>query len=197
MSKEYFNQMAENWDVMIDHNENIIEEVVEDLPDFSQPSILDIGAGTGVMVPFLQDRYEDRALITELDFAEKMIEFSRKKHGLADNIEYIVGDIYDYPLPEKNYDLIICYSVFPHFSDKKGLLNRCQELLNDEGRLLIFHSQSRQVINNLHKEAGKEVRSDNLPPAAEVVVEAVDIGYDLLRARDDRRNYLLEFKRGE
>jgi demethylmenaquinone methyltransferase/2-methoxy-6-polyprenyl-1,4-benzoquinol methylase len=185
--------MAEKWDEITDHDDNIIKNVIETLPDLSQPSILDIGAGTGVMVPFLKERYGEKAKITEIDFAEEMIQVSRKKHKAYKNIEFVVGDIYDYPLPEAGYDLIVCFSVFPHFPDKELILERCKKLLKNKGVLLIFHSQSRSEINRMHKKAGKEVSSDRLPPAGQVVVQAVGLDYSLNKSIDNSQLYLLQF----
>ena len=197
MSKEFFNHKSEKWDDITDHDSNIIREVVGGFPDLSNPAILDVGAGTGVMVPFLKDKYGEKAKITELDFAEKMIKVNQRKHANLTNIEYVVGDIYDYPVPTNKYDLIVCYSVFPHFSDKKKVLKKFHKLLREAGSLIIFHSQSRQEINNMHKTAGKEVSTDRLPSAGEVVGRAVKLGYQLVKAKDDNRIYLLQFKKGE
>ena len=60
MSKEFFNQKAEVWDEMADHNSDKISQVVRELPDFDNPEILDVGSGTGVMVPFLKNGMSKR-----------------------------------------------------------------------------------------------------------------------------------------
>ena len=193
MSKEFFNQKAEVWDEMADHNSDKISQVVRELPDFDNPEILDVGSGTGVMVPFLKERYGQEASITVIDFAENMIQVSKRKHRDYKNITYIIDDIFNYNFKQK-YDLIICYSVFPHFKDKKEILTRLKSLLKSNGHLLIFHSQSRQAINNMHRKAGQEVKDDNLPAAERVVEIGVEMGFSPVRTVDSDQLYVVEFK---
>ncbi|AZR72247.1 hypothetical protein BBF96_01845 [Anoxybacter fermentans] len=192
MSREFFNQKAEKWDQIVNHDSIKIRKVLDGLPDIVNPEILDVGSGTGVLIPFLKERYGERVRITAIDFAEKMIEVSKKKHRDYSNIEFIVGDIYSYPLTERKYDLILCYSVFPHLKDKEGILRRFGLLLKHGGWLVIFHSESRENINNLHHKAGKEVKEDYLPPADQVVKMAEKFGYNAKRVVDDDRMYLVE-----
>lgn len=41
-------------------------------------SVLDIGSGTGVAIPYLEERIGPKGKITALDIAEKMLEISKK-----------------------------------------------------------------------------------------------------------------------
>ena len=195
MSKTYFNQAADSWDQQVNHDSEIIKSVINSLPDYDSPHILDIGSGTGVLVSFLKEKYGSDTHITELDFAEKMIEKAKKKHKNFNNINYIVGDIYDYPLDESSFDLIFCYSVFPHFSDKEKILKKAKSLLKSRGLLIIFHSQSRKYINNMHQEAGKEVKSDNLPPAKKVIAYGRKFNLLKEKAIDNSNYYLIILKK--
>ncbi len=191
MSKSFFNKAAENWDQRVDHDKNKIKKVIYMLPDFDSPKILDVGSGTGVLIPFLQDKYNSRAQITEIDFAASMINKAQEKYSHFQNINFITGDIYKFPLPENNYDLIICYSVFPHFEDQTEILDRFYSLLKNNGKLLIFHSQSRDNINKMHQETDSEVKTDHLPPAQIIEKEAQKAGLTSLKSIDNQEIYLV------
>lgn len=195
MSKEFFNKMAYNWDNRVNHKPEIIKPVIENLPSLInlQGTILDVGTGTGVMIPYLRERYPG-AEIVALDFAEKMVEIARNKYGHLEKLKFINGDIYQYPFDNNYFDLILCYSVFPHLMNKKQILKRFQDLLKDKGVLVIFHSQSRQAINSLHKGVDSEVDSDRLPPASEVVSMGEEIGYKKVRICDNDDAYLVILK---
>ncbi len=191
MSIEFFNTKAEEWDQIVNHDGNKIGKVIDELSELNSAKILDVGSGTGVLIPFLMKKFGNEAEITAIDFAEKMIEVSSKKHKHYDNLQFIVGDVYTYPFSEEKFDLIICYSVFPHFNDKDRILSRFAELLKNGGSLVIFHSQSRETINNLHKKAGEEVKEDRLPSALDVAENAKKKGYFINQIIDDDSMYLL------
>ncbi|MFP4016438.1 MAG: class I SAM-dependent methyltransferase [Halanaerobiales bacterium] len=195
MSRGFFNERAEEWDQIVNHDPVKIRKVINDISlKSNNPAILDVGSGTGVLIPFFMEKYNTQVYITAVDFAENMINVSRKKHQHYDNIEYIVNDIYTLELPEWKYDLIICYSVFPHFSNKRLTLKRFRNWLKKDGLVVIFHSQSRKQINNLHKSSGIEVERDNLLPANEVAHIAEDLGYEVIKLIDNKEMYLVEVK---
>ncbi|MCK4258589.1 MAG: class I SAM-dependent methyltransferase [Halanaerobiales bacterium] len=192
MSREFFNNKAEEWDKIVNHDCTKIKKVISELPDLDSPTILDVGSGTGIMIPFLHEKFGDVAQINAIDFAEKMIQVSQRKHEHYENVKFVVGDVYTYPFYDEKFDLIVCYSVFPHFYDKGKILARFRELLKKDGMLVIFHSQSREAINNLHKKAGEEVKEDRLPPADQVAELASNMGYIIKGIVDDNQMYLLK-----
>ena len=194
MSQNHFNKIAKNWDQKVNHNHKIIRKVINNLPDYSQPDILDVGSGTGILIPFLTEKYGQKAKITELDFAENMIKIAQKKFKKRENIEFIVSDIHSYPLQTNQHDLIICYSVFPHLNNKKNLLKKLKTLLKNRGHLVIFHSQSRKEINNMHKNAEeKRINEAFLPPAQKVVQMAKKENFKVNKTVDNQKLYLLDF----
>lgn len=190
MSREFFNYVAENWDERVDHDNGKIRFAINKLPDYERPDILDVGTGTGVMIPYLEEFYGGDCQITAVDFAKNMLEIAEQKHKHYQNIQFIRADIYKYQFKQR-FDLIIAYSVFPHLRDKLTILEQFYDLLKDSGRLLIFHSQSREKINQLHYNSEKDVARDNLPAAEWVVGLANKIGYRPLEVIDDDSMYML------
>ncbi|MFW6022582.1 MAG: class I SAM-dependent methyltransferase [Halanaerobiaceae bacterium] len=195
MSKTFFNEKAHEWDDIVNHDSEKIKNTIKDLASSKNPNILDVGSGTGILIPFLVEEFGQNSRITVIDFAENMIKVSREKHKNYDNIDYIVGDIYSINFPANMFDIIICYSVFPHFNDKKAILNRFKFWLKNNGKVLIFHSESRETINNLHKKTDKSVRKDHLPPAIKIANIAEEIGYKITEIIDNEDLYLINLKK--
>ncbi len=196
MSRVFFNNKADEWDKIVNHNSQKIEQVINNVKcSVDIPKILDVGSGTGVLIPYFIDKFTSKAKITAVDFAENMIAVSREKHKYYENIEYLVGDIYSLQLPTNTYDLIFCYSVFPHLTDKVSLLEKFKTLLKENGIVIIFHSQSREAINNLHKSAGTEVERDNLPSGVNVANMAKKLEYDVLQVIDNDELYVVEIRK--
>ncbi|WP_243142202.1 methyltransferase domain-containing protein, partial [Paraclostridium sordellii] len=79
-------------------------------------------------------------------------------------IEFEIKDVEEEEIYEK-YDKIILYSMFPHLENKtktvKTLINKN---LNKNGKLIIAHSNSREFLNNMHKEKDKSVSKARLIP---------------------------------
>lgn len=160
--KEFFNSMAEKWDTICHHDSDKINTILN-LSDIKKESrILDVGTGTGILIPFLHTRMGDSGEIFAIDVSEKMLEVARGKYNYA-NVKFIEGDILDINIDTCYFDFIICYSVFPHFTDKQLAINRMGKFLKKGGKIVICHSQSRDEINNLHKKASEAVCEDNLP----------------------------------
>lgn len=160
--REYFNARALDWDNTVVHDESKVEHIVNLLQVKATDHILDVGTGTGVLIPHLLKYINDHGHITAVDVSEKMLEVAESKYS-GINITYLHGDVLEMPIDEK-FDLIICYSMFPHFKENKlKAICTLSQLLKDDGKLCIAHSQSRVAINNLHLKAGDVVKDDRLP----------------------------------
>ena len=162
--REFFNSMAENWDNICLHDERKINDILDLIGIKNSSKVIDVGTGTGVMLPYLSSRIGDTGLIIAVDTAEKMIDVARSKYTDS-KIEFIVGDIFQLELELEQYDLIMCYSVFPHFEYKVTAAERLGRFLKPGGKIAVCHSQSRDEINSHHKNASIEVSADYLPEA--------------------------------
>jgi demethylmenaquinone methyltransferase/2-methoxy-6-polyprenyl-1,4-benzoquinol methylase len=126
-------------------------------------TVLDVGTGTGVLLPVLAS-YTSGTNITAIDSAEKMIDVARQKfEGLG--CSFIQGDVTDYPFASESYDVIVCYSVFPHIDDKPRMIKNLLGALKRGGLLAILHSCSKERINGVHVHAHRDVMLDGLPSA--------------------------------
>ena len=64
---------------------------------------------------------------------------------------------------DTKFDKIVLYSMFPHLNNKVETVKKLVENnLNENGKLLIAHSDSRAFLNNLHSNADDSVSKDIL-----------------------------------
>ncbi len=117
------------------------------------------------MIPFYE-RYLVNGSVVAVDYSEKMIEEARlkypeNKHPL---ISYLVKDIYELNF-DADFDLVVCYSCFPHFVDQLLALKIFSKSLRKGGRLMVAHSDSAKKINGVHMNGFMEVGNDFLPRA--------------------------------
>lgn len=160
--REYFNQRAYKWDTVCIHDENKIKTIINFLQITAKQNILDVGTGTGVLIPYLHQSIDHDGKITAIDISENMIAEAMKKYS-APNISYLHGDVLTTHF-EKKFDIIICYSMFPHFKEQKFIaIEMMSRMLNEGGKLCIAHSQSRDAINAIHQKSGDAIKNDKLP----------------------------------
>ena len=160
--KKFFNEKAEIWDEITVHNLEKVQYITEMLGIHGDDRILDVGTGTGIMIPFYE-RYLVNGSVVAVDYSEKMIEVARSKYPEKEHpkISYIVSDVYDLKY-DSDFDIVVCYSCFPHLVDQTLALKILSKALKKGGRLVIAHSDSAKTINGVHMNSG-EVRNDCLP----------------------------------
>jgi len=161
----FFDERAERWDDIVTHKEEKIKHILQFLNVKGGDRILDVGTGTGILVPYLAERIGPSGQLLAVDFSKNMIEVAQRKFPADQypHVKFIAEDIMQFA-PEELFDAIVCFSCFPHFIEQKKAIAHMARLLKDSGRLLIAHEDSRDYINNLHKDAGEEVEEDYLPP---------------------------------
>ncbi|MDG6221602.1 MAG: class I SAM-dependent methyltransferase, partial [Candidatus Thermoplasmatota archaeon] len=114
---------------MCQHNPEKIEKILSLVQVRGHERILDVGTGTGVLIPFYE-KLLSSGTVMALDSSEKMIEvaknkFPREKHP---RIEFRVGDVHDMGYSEE-FDMAMCYSCFPHFHDKQQAIGQLARAL--------------------------------------------------------------------
>lgn len=170
--REYFNQKAAIWDELIAEKDGAkLSALADRLGIPSGASVLDVGTGTGVFVPYLLERINGGRLVC-LDIAEEMLKRAQAK-GFPKNVEHLHADVTDLPLADAVFDAVVCYSSFPHFQDKVRALGEMKRVLKNGGKLFICHSSSRETINKIHRQI-PVVANDILPDGIGM--------YSLLRA---------------
>lgn len=144
---DYFNEIAYKWDKMVFHDAKIINRILRLANISENASILDIGTGTGVLVPYLLECKPKE--IFAIDAAKNMIEIAKNKLSDA-KVTYQVADIYDLSI-DKRFDAVMIYSCYPHLQEKMRLFEKLYHLTSDEGYIVICHSESKEKINERHQ----------------------------------------------
>lgn len=188
--REYFNQLAGRWDRMTtEETKARLPRLIHDLDIKPGDAILDVGSGTGILLSLLHNAAGDKSRIVSLDIAEEMLKKARN-NGHPGDIEYIHADASAIPLASKTFNLVICYSCFPHFPDKPGALSEMARVLRDGGQLVIYHTASRHEINELHRTIGAVVENDTIPDEAIMRKMLKASGFGKVEVRDEAHRYL-------
>ena len=118
--------------------------------------MLDLGCGTGVMMPvYLEAKV---ASATGVDLSSRMVSCAREKFQEIDAVDFIAADVLD--LDESHpYDAVVIYNAYPHFMDKPALVEKVYRLLKPGKRFVVAHGTGKDRINQHHQAVDAGVSS--------------------------------------
>lgn len=149
---EFFDKCAANWDEGMIRDDKIINNILDNAKVTEGSRVLDVACGTGVLIPDYLSR--NVKMITAIDISPEMIKIAKSKFHKS-NVQFMCGDVMASDIGD-DYDAIIIYNAFPHFSQPEKLLELLSGKLKPGGRLTVAHGMSREKIDAHHKgEASK------------------------------------------
>lgn len=173
--KEFFNRYADQWlDMWYKDNETgtytrfdtEFERLFKLVPIAKGDHVLDLGCGSGVLVPHILERLGSTGRLYEVDYAEKMIAANQRLHT-DKRITFLVSDVLHLEMEPASCDLVICFACFPHLDHKDEALKIMSGALKKGGHLAIAHFLSSQEINDHHRKA-PAVMHDTMPEKQEM-----------------------------
>jgi ubiquinone/menaquinone biosynthesis C-methylase UbiE len=200
--KDFFNQRAEQWmdtfykdpaSGAYSRYSKEFERLFKAIALKKGDRVLDVGCGSGVLVPFILEKIGANGILYELDYAPEMIRENKKRH--RDNrIQFLVQDLLDFEAPENSFDAVICFACFPHFEDKSRAMTIISGLVKNKGTLAIAHMDSSRNINDHHRKS-PEVMHDYIPDKQTMYSLCEQNKLSINRFIDEEGFYLLLAKR--
>lgn len=162
---DFFDKLAPTWDARTIRRENAIQEILDKGGIVRGARVLDIGCGTGVLVPDYLKR--EVASVLGVDISPEMLKIA-KEHYKDSRVGFLCADAETMQLSEQ-FDCIMVHNAFPHFMHPEALVQNLSSFLAPGGRLTIAHSMSRAEIDKRH-EGKPHTVSLKLPSETELAV---------------------------
>ena len=138
-AQAYFRAHAAEWDRI--RKLHVADEAVEDairtaLSDKPFRSLLDLGTGTGRMLEMFGPDIE-RGLGLDLSLDMLLLARDRLERAGLRNCSVRQGDIYDLPLANGSFDVVILHQVLHFLDDGARAIREAARVLRPGGRLLV------------------------------------------------------------
>ncbi|WP_242652536.1 class I SAM-dependent methyltransferase [Desulfofarcimen acetoxidans] len=190
--RTWFNEKAAVWDSNVLKEERCqkLHEIIKNLGIKVNSVVLDVGTGTGVLIPWLKEAVGLTGKIIAVDFAEEMLQFAIAKN-FGSSVNILSADVHNLPFENDYFDEVVCNSAFPHFHNKPLAMQEMTRVLKPGGRLSICHPAPREELNSFHRNLGGVVANDMLPAEEEMVSIANRSGLTNIEIKDGPQTYLL------
>jgi len=189
--REFFNNIAITWDERF-QNQELTDFLSQLVPTFQLKQgqrVLDVGTGTGVLVPYLLEAVGSTGHVTAIDFAEKMVEICKAKYANITNVSVAVQRVEKLDFPSKSFDAVTCFGLFPHLENKAEALSQMNRVLKPGGKLIIAHALSSKEVEAHHRNASV-VAHDVLPDEAEMKRLLKQAGFTGVHITDELGSYV-------
>lgn len=190
--QQFFNERADGWDEMVCPEHPLrLADLIERLHMSAGATVLDVGTGTGVLVPLLARQVGDRGTIVAVDIAFRMLLQVRSRCASRDCVLVAQADALTLPVACRAFDWVMCNSCFPHFEQQAAAVAEFARVLKPGGSLVICHTQSRKVINDHHAKVGGIVGGHELPDEADMRSMVQAAGLAVQELEDQEQGYLM------
>lgn len=189
--KDFFDYHAPGWDnIEIAEKLSRIQQIFNKFFPVLPAPVLDLGCGTGVLIPILADRLAPNSKIIEFDLAYRMLVCAKAKKDDQVIIIPINGDAHSLPFTDQSISTAVCFESFPHFRDMVSALTELKRVLRSGGDLIILHLMGREKLNKFHDQVGGAIHHDYLPSFTELDRMLVPLQFDLIRSVEGDDLYL-------
>ncbi|HDG97075.1 MAG TPA: class I SAM-dependent methyltransferase [Desulfobacterales bacterium] len=165
-----------------------LEEIVRAGGILPGDTVLDIGSGTGILIPIIK-RYKP-SQIYACDLSEKML--SQLKTNYPD-VQTFLTDVKDLRLPQASVDVAFLNACYPNIADKAGAFHNLSRIVKPGGRVVISHPIGKTFILSL-----KDAMSfplDEFPGRQSAEELFKPYGFEVASFTDQAQLYILVLKK--
>lgn len=165
-----------------------LETIVAAAAIRSGEAVLDVGTGTGILVPIIQTYGPGR--IFACDLSGEMLKQLRKNYS---GVETILSDVRDLTLPEESVNVVFINACYPNIVDKAGAFENIARMMRPAGRVVISHPLGKRFVDTLRQNS--PFPFDDFPDASEVDRLFSPYGFTFESLVDEPELYILKISR--
>ena len=185
LQRERFDELVERFEPPLPEKvPERLEQIVAAADVSESETVLDVGAGTGILIPRIRPYRPGR--IIACDLSQKMLDRLR---GNYPEVETIRSDVRDLTLPEDSIDAVFLNACYPNIADKDGAFSNIFRMMRPGGRMVVSHPLGRGFVESLRKSSPFPL--DALPTRSEAERLFPPIGFDIRSLVDEPDLFIL------
>ncbi|MDE6322030.1 MAG: class I SAM-dependent methyltransferase [Muribaculaceae bacterium] len=189
--------MAPNWDASCVVNPEKIRYILGLSLIKAGDTVLDVGTGTGVLIPFIEEVVGPQGHINAADISDGMLAIAKEKYPQFVNVDYINIDVENDQVPGE-YDCMMMYCMYPHLERPYETLEWLYKInLKPGGHIVIAFPEPKEAINGLHRHNDGSVHSMKLKKGEDFARELNDMGINVDLVVDDDQCYVIRIAKPE
>lgn len=124
-----------------------LETIVEAADITPCDTVVDIGTGTGVLIPLIRDYAPE--IIYANDLSQSMLDAVSERY---EDVFTLLGGIRKLSLPNQSADVFFINACYPNLVDKHTSFTNISRMLRPKGRVIISHPMGRAFTEFLKRE---------------------------------------------
>jgi ubiquinone/menaquinone biosynthesis C-methylase UbiE len=147
-------------------------------------TVLDVGSGTGILVPII--RRCRPARIVACDLSENMLAQLQQNYPAVETFSF---DVRDLTLSDASIDAAFINACYPNIADKAGAFANLSRMATPAGRVVVSHPLGRRFVDTLRKNSPFPL--DDFPEKAEAARLLAPYGFAVEHFVDEPALYIL------
>ncbi len=165
-----------------------LERIVAEAEIRKGEIVLDVGTGTGILIPVIK-KYRPRRIYA-CDLSGEMLKQLRKNYP---GVETILSDVRDLTLPVASINVAIINACYPNIVDKAGAFKNLARMMMPMGRLIISHPLGKRFVNRLRRNS--PFPFDDFPDKSDAEKLFTPYGFRVETLVDEPELYILNISR--
>jgi ubiquinone/menaquinone biosynthesis C-methylase UbiE len=162
-----------------------LEAIVREARITPSDTVVDIGTGTGVLIPLIQN-YRPQTIHAN-DLSKSMLEAVQERYP---DVVTLLGGIRKLDLPERSVDVFMINACYPNLVDKHTSFENISRMIKPGGRVIISHPMGRRFTEFLKREMPFPV--DEFPESEDIAKTLFEsYGFRVRSFTDEELLYLL------
>lgn len=153
--------------------------------------VLDVGTGTGVLIPYFLKAGVIPKDILGCDLSTEMLSEARQRFP---DIKFWQGDVAELPITAGSFDGIFFNACFGNIYDPLAALTRCSNALTNVGKIVVSHPMGNDFVAKLKSEDPKLVLK-LLPEESEWQAWAEELNLDATQYLSEPDLYIAVMQR--